>query len=276
MLSRQQRDALIEIVRQVASTEILPRFRELSSDNIATKSGFDDLVTIADLAAESAMTKRFAALLPEALIVGEEAVAADPKVLNKIDSDELVLIIDPIDGTWNYANGLPTFGVLVAAAYQGQTIFGLLYDVVNDDWVEASVGEGAWFVRPNGQSQRLNIRTQVADDDLVGMFSPFLFKDDALRHHAALLQPKYARTIALRCCCHEYRTMVQGNVDFSVSPKPNVWDHAAGILAYQEAGGVVQMIDGSAYRPSIREGVIVAGRNPDVVARVCKDFISFM
>lgn len=147
---------------------------------------------------------------------------------------------------------------------------------MNDDWVEASVGEGAWFVRSNGEAQRLQIRTQVADDDLVGMFSPFLFKDDALRHHAALLQPKYARTIALRCCCHEYRTMVQGNVDFSVSPKPNVWDHAAGILAYQEAGGVVQMIDGSAYRPSIREGVIVAGRNADVVERVCQDFVSFI
>nr|WP_239090177.1 inositol monophosphatase [Marinomonas ostreistagni] len=275
-MTRDQKNSLIEIVRNVAKQEILPRFRDLSSDNISTKSGFDDLVTVADLAAEKAMTEAFSVLLPDALIVGEESVAADASVLDKIDSDELVLIIDPIDGTWNYANGLPTFGVLIAAAYAGQTIFGLLYDVANDDWIEASQGEGTWFVRANGDARQITIRTEVADDNLVGMFSPFLFKDESLRRHAALLQPKYARTIALRCCCHEYRTMVQGNVDFSVSPKPNVWDHAAGILAYQEAGGKVEMLDGSDYRPTIREGVIIAGRNAEVIARIRADFCAFL
>ena len=276
MLTPDQKDAVIEIVRNVAKQEILPRFRDLSSESVATKSGFDDLVTVADLAAEKAMTEQFNTLMPDALVVGEESVAADASVLDKLDSDKLVFVIDPIDGTWNYANGLPTFGVLIAVAYAGETIFGMLYDVMNDDWIEASKGEGAWFVRPDGTKRRLTIRTTVADDNLVGMFSPFLFKDEELRRHAALLQPKYARTIALRCCCHEYRTMVQGNVDFSISPKPNVWDHAAGILAYQEAGGVVRMMDGSDYRPTIRHGVIIAGRNEDVVEAIRKDFSAFL
>lgn len=271
VLSREKKDAVIEIVRDVAKQEILPRFRLLSDDAISTKSGFDDLVTVADLAAEKAMTQRFQALCPEALIVGEESVAADESVLDKVDSPELVFIIDPIDGTWNFANGLSIFGVLIAVAYQGETIFGLLYDVVNDDWVEASKGEGAWFVRPGEEPHQYKIGDMPTDERLVGFFSPFLFKDPEQRLKAAHLQPKYARTIALRCCCHEYRTLLRGNVDFSVSPKSNAWDHAAGILAYQEAGGVVRMLDGQEYRPNIRKGVIVAARSVSVVEKICAD-----
>lgn len=273
MLSRETKDAVIEIIRDVAQAEILPRFRELSDDAISTKSGFDDLVTVADLAAEKAMTQRFQNLLPNAQIVGEESVAEDESVLDILDSQELVFIIDPIDGTWNFANGLSIFGVLIAAVYQGETIFGVLYDVVNDDWVEASKGEGAWFVRPGEAPSPYRIEEQPTDNKLVGFFSPFLFKNAEQRLKAADLQPKYARTIALRCCCHEYRTLLKGNVDFSVSPKTNAWDHAAGILAYQEAGGIVRMLDGRTYKPAIREGVIVAGRSSSVVEAICKDIL---
>lgn len=273
MLSRETKDAVIEIIRDVAQAEILPRFRELSDDAISTKSGFDDLVTVADLAAEKAMTQRFQNLLPNAQIVGEESVAEDESVLDILDSQELVFIIDPIDGTWNFANGLSIFGVLIAVVYQGETIFGVLYDVVNDDWVEASKGEGAWFVRPGEGPSPYRIEEQPTDNKLVGFFSPFLFKNAEQRLKAADLQPKYARTIALRCCCHEYRTLLKGNVDFSVSPKTNAWDHAAGILAYQEAGGIVRMLDGRTYKPAIREGVIVAGRSSSVVEAICKDIL---
>jgi fructose-1,6-bisphosphatase/inositol monophosphatase family enzyme len=66
--------------------------------------------------------------------------------------------------------------------------------------------------------------------------------------------------------------MLNGNVDFFISPKPNSWDHAAGILAVQEAGGVVQMLDGRDYQPSVREGMIVVGRSNDVVQSIIKDF----
>ena len=272
MLSMQDKQTIIEIVRDVAKTEILPRFRSLTNDAIDTKSGFDDLVTVADVAAEKAMTARFHEALPDALIVGEEAVAEDDSVLDLLDSSDLVLIIDPIDGTWNYANGLSTFGVLIAAAYKGETIFGLLYDVVNDDWIETSRGQGTWYVKPNQAPTKIVLSQQATDPSLVGVFSPFLFKDKGHRKSAAETQTKYARVIALRCCCHEYRTMLNGNVDFFISPKPNSWDHAAGILAIQEAGGVVQMLDGRGYQPSVREGMIVVGRSNDVVQRIIKDF----
>ncbi|WP_158541169.1 inositol monophosphatase family protein [Marinomonas piezotolerans] len=276
MISKHQKDGVIDIVRRVAADEILPRFRALQQVDVATKSGFDDLVTEADLAAEKAMTQAFIELLPGVKVIGEEAVADRPEVLDQIDQDGLVVIIDPIDGTWNYANGLSTFGVLVAVVFKGQTIFGLQYDPVNDDWIEASVGEGCFYVRADRSPLRIRLDERVMDSRLVGMFSPFQFQDLAVRQGVAMLQAGYARVLSLRCCCHEYRTLSQGGVDFYLSPKPRVWDHAAGILCYQEAGGVVQMLDGREYRPTIREGVIVAARSVSVLNRVRDDFLTVL
>lgn len=272
MLSPENKLAIIEIVREVAKQEILPRFRKLSDDAIDTKSGFDDLVTVADLAAEKAMTERFRMMMPEALVVGEESVAGDESVLNGLDSDGLVIIVDPIDGTWNYANGVSNFGVLIAVSFQGETIFGLLYDVVNDDWIEASQGEGAWYVKPGYAPYKMILSEAPADAKLVGIYSPFLFKNLEQREQAALTQVQYARVISMRCSCHEYRTLLGNNVDFFISPKPHSWDHAAGILAFQEAGGMVAMLDGSKYRPSVRSGMIVAARNAKVLSQIQQDF----
>uniref|UniRef100_A6VZZ2 Inositol monophosphatase n=1 Tax=Marinomonas sp. (strain MWYL1) TaxID=400668 RepID=A6VZZ2_MARMS len=265
---------MIEIVRDVAKAEILPRFRRLSDGAVSFKTSFDDLVTEADIASEKALTQRFQTLLPHAVIIGEEAVSEDESVLDQIDTDELVVIIDPIDGTWNFAHGLSTFGVLIAAIYQGKTVYGLLYDPLNDDWIETSLGEGSWFVRPDQLPRRLMLSNQPVDSKLVGFFSPFLFENSAVRERVAIQQVGYARSSNLRCCCHEYRTMVQNGVDFFISPKPKVWDHAAGILAYQEAGGYVCMLDGSPYKPNVRKGVIVAGRTEAIQDRIMKDFQS--
>lgn len=274
MLTRKQKSEMIEIVRDVAKAEILPRFRRLSDGAVSFKTSFDDLVTEADVASEKALTQRFQTLLPHAVIIGEEAVSEDESVLDQIDTDELIVIIDPIDGTWNFAHGLSTFGVLIAAIYQGETVYGLLYDPLNDDWIETSLGEGSWFVRPDQLPRRLMLSKQPVDSKLVGFFSPFLFEDSAVRERVAIQQVSYARSSNLRCCCHEYRTMVQNGVDFFISPKPKVWDHAAGILAYQESGGYVCMLDGSPYNPTIRKGVIVAGRTEAIQDRIMKDFQS--
>ncbi|MGI9388620.1 MAG: inositol monophosphatase family protein, partial [Boseongicola sp.] len=102
MLSPSAEAALIDAVREVASQEILPRFRSLDPKDIATKSRKDDLVTIADREAERRLTEAARSILPEAVVVGEEAVADDPDLQNGIADADSCLIIDPIDGTWNF------------------------------------------------------------------------------------------------------------------------------------------------------------------------------
>lgn len=97
----------VDIVRAAAKSEILPRFRRLRPEDVRVKSAPDDLVTEADLAAEDAISTALARDFPDVLILGEEAVASDPALLDRLPQAELAFVIDPVDGTWNFAAGCP-------------------------------------------------------------------------------------------------------------------------------------------------------------------------
>src|SRR5258708_7396511 len=114
-------DQVIAAMREVAETIILPRFNQLAAHDIRSKTHPADLVTIADEESERALEKRLGDLLPGSLLVGEEAVAADPKILERIHTDDPIWIIDPIDGTANFVNGVARFAVMIALAHKGET-----------------------------------------------------------------------------------------------------------------------------------------------------------
>ncbi len=130
-----QQAALINLVRRAARAEIMPRFRNLAQGDITTKSGPHDLVTEADHQAEAMIARGLQRMFPHALIIGEEAVAAKPSLREDVSAAELAIIIDPVDGTWNFAHGLPLFGVIIAVTRFGRPVLGLLYDPVADDWI---------------------------------------------------------------------------------------------------------------------------------------------
>lgn len=254
MIDDAQAEALVEIVRQVAKAEIVPLFRNLDAMEIDSKSAPDDLVTKADRAAELAISKAVHDILPEAAIVGEEAVAADKTVLARMKEPGQVVVIDPIDGTWNYANGIATFGVILAVVEDGQTVFGLLYDPSYDDWIMARKGEGAFFCRADGTRRALALpQPPDALSDTFGFVGLYLFNRDRQAELAATL-PLFRRTMTLRCSCHEYRMLAQGASQFCLNGMLNVWDHAAGVLIYQEAGGIARLLDGRPYNPAMKKG----------------------
>lgn len=247
----------IEIVRAAAATTIMPRFRALPPGAIRAKTTPDDLVTDADLAAEAAMSAALARDFPDALIVGEEAVAADPALLDRLPDAELAFVIDPIDGTWNYAAGLATFGVILAVVVRGRTVLGLLYDPVMDDWVITRAGGGAWFERAGGgPARRLTLAGAGPLSAATGFASPADFAP-AARARLVTDLAMFGRTDGLRCSCHEYRLLVQGRARFGLSGAAKVWDHAAGVLALSEAGGHARMLDGAAYTPLQRHGPLL-------------------
>ena len=248
---------LIASLRQVAAEEILPRFRSLREGDIATKSRMDDLVTIADREAERRLTDVAARLLPGVVVVGEEAVSEDPTLRDAIDTSTC-LIVDPVDGTWNFANGLATFGVILSLSHEGQTVWGMIYDPIGDDWVVATRGQGARFVRADGSETDLRFADQPAPaaEAAIGYVHSYLFKGDEKRRLFSRL-PEFHKTDALRCSAHEYRLLARGIVDFCVSPILNPWDHAAGCLIVEEAGGVARMLGGEPYRPTLRAGRLV-------------------
>lgn len=266
-LTETERLSLIAAIRETARAHILPRFRALSPTEIAAKSAPDDLVTAADLAAEAALSEAAGRIFPGCLVVGEEAAAADPSLPAGLEDAETAVIIDPVDGTWNFAHGLATFGVIVSVMRGGQVVFGIHYDPLNDDWVEAGAGSGAWLGRRGRHPLRLPKRAPRALSDLFGLIPVWLF-DPSRREAAITAQTRFGRTGSLRCSCHEYRLLVQGSVDFLISATAKPWDHAAGMLLTQEAGGAVAMLDGSPYRPGLSEGTLIAAPHPAELERL--------
>ncbi|SLN20234.1 inositol monophosphatase family protein [Roseisalinus antarcticus] len=252
-LSQSEETALIGLVRDVARAEILPRFRRLEPTEIRAKSRADDLVTAADIAAERALTEGVARILPAAQVVGEEAVAADAGVLDRVGAAGRVVIIDPVDGTWNFAKGLAVFGVILAVVEDGETVFGLLYDPVFDDWVVARKGAGAFLGRAGAAPVPLSLGHAVPLAEAQG-FVPLFLYPEAERAGIAAAMLDVGRGGSLRCSCHEYRQIVTGGADFGLNALLNVWDHAAGALAVTEAGGCAALEDGRTYRPEMREG----------------------
>ena len=123
-------DEIADIIANVAETEVMPRFRNLSVSDIATKTSADDLVTTAHTETEKVLTARLTEALPDSLVVGEEACFQNPEVVDYLKQDKPVWVIDPVDGTLNFSYGRSEFGMVVALVSKGETVAGWLYNPV--------------------------------------------------------------------------------------------------------------------------------------------------
>lgn len=257
-----QRSQIINIVRRAARAEIMPRFRHLSDGDIRTKSSADDLVTDADTKAEAMIARALQIAFPSALVIGEEAVAAKPSLLDGIAQAQLAFHIDPVDGTWNFARGLPLFGVIIAATRYGKPVFGLIYDPVGDDWAVADEKMTPQLQRPFGAARDLKVAMGKPIQELSGIIPLNLFPKEQQAQLAATF-PGFSRVSTLRCSAHEYRMLAQGHYDFSLTGVLHPWDHAAGALIAQRAGAHVEMLDGGDYSAARQTGHLLIA--PDKV-----------
>ena len=266
-----QRTQIINMVRRAARAEIMPRFRRLSDGDIRTKSRADDLVTDADTKAEAMITRALQIAFPSALVIGEEAVAAKPDLLDGIKDAQLAFLIDPVDGTWNFAHGLPVFGVIIAATRYGKPVFGLIYDPVGDDWIIADEGMTPQLQRPFGAARDLKAATGKPLEEMSGIIPLHLFAKDKQAQLAATF-PAFARITALRCSAHEYRMLAQGYMDFSLTAVLHPWDHAAGALIAARAGAHVEMLDGGDYSAARQSGHLLIAPDKSTWSKLKKQF----
>src|SRR5262249_9551648 len=118
----------------------MPRFRRLAAGDVREKAP-GDLVTVADDAVEARLAPLLTSLVPGSTIVGEEATASDVNLLNRLHADDPVWTIDPIDGTGNFAGGIPAFAVMVAFVFKGEISAAWIHDPVNARTAVAAVGE---------------------------------------------------------------------------------------------------------------------------------------
>lgn len=247
--SEHDTNSIVKNLREAALTEILPRFQKIPASEIRTKSSVLDLVTDADEAAERRITSALQGVFSGAVIVGEEASEKDPQLLHRIATAELTILVDPIDGTKNFASGLPLFGVMASVVQNGQVIAGVIYDPISDDWAIGLKGEGAWIQRDGAKRTYLKVGQAPATEDLLGVAS-WMFLAEPLRSSVLRGLPVLAGAADYRCTAHHYRLIASGHYDFALFSKLMPWDHAAGWLIHHEAGGYSAKFDGTPYLPS--------------------------
>ncbi|MEK6638341.1 MAG: inositol monophosphatase family protein [Pseudomonadota bacterium] len=217
----------------------MPRFRALAADDIIEKSP-GELVTIADRESELRLAEGLSGILSEAQIIGEEASESDPSMLESVDNG-LVWLIDPIDGTSNFTEGKSPFALMIALLNNGVREGGWIYDPVANRFCHAMRGKGA-FVDHIAVTARETGGVLPLAALATGFMTPEKRADVAARAAG-----KLSIVPIPRCAGEQYPRLILGQNDVALFERTLPWDHAAGTLFVEEAGGVIRRNDGSGY-----------------------------
>lgn len=245
------RETVAAFICDTARSLILPRFRALRSDEVREKKP-GDLVTIADVETEGELSRLLTAALPGSVAMGEESVAEDPTQLALLNGEAPVWVIDPVDGTANFAKGEPGFAVIVALVERGAVEAGWIHDPIGDVTVAATRGEGVW-----SGSRRLVVATDVLPSEMVG--SAYGRTPTGIRAAKALRDSGRIAAVNNRGCSGlEYLALALGQTQFTLHSRSLPWDHAAGMMIVAEGGGKSAFLDGSPYNPLIVDRPLLA------------------
>lgn len=247
---------MLDLMKDVAAEVITPRFRRLASEEVMEKNP-GDLVTVADREAEVLLTQALQEAYPGVLVVGEEATAADPHLLDRLQDAAHAFVVDPVDGTRNFVHGRPDHAVMVGELRDGECVRGWIWQ---PEYGAAYVAIRSQGVTRNG----VPVTRTPASGDPEALRAVTSRPESEGRHGRLTFGP------TAWCCGVDYPWLVEGRVDAIVYSRAMPWDHAAGSLMAAEVGGVVRHIDGTTYRPGrAHPGHLIAAASPaawDVVA----------
>jgi myo-inositol-1(or 4)-monophosphatase len=246
-------EALLNFARQIAAEAgkiLLSGFR--SKDTVISYKSRTDLLTNIDTSSEEFLVSRISDAFPDHAIVAEEGS-------NKEASGEFIWYIDPLDGTNNFAHGIPQFcvsiGVLSRAA--GKVVAGAVYNPCLDEMFTARRGHGAFL---NGK----RIRVSILDDIGVCLIATgFPYKKDDMKtnnsREFSLFLPRIQGIRRMGSAAVDLCYVACGRFDGYWEGWLNPWDMAAGSLIVQEAGGTVTRYNGAAFDPTRPEIVASNG-----------------
>lgn len=249
---------LLEVALEAAGAGAAVLREQFKSSTLRVRSkGPNDLVSSADQAAEAAIAQTIRRHFPDAAFLGEEGGRSGRR------GDELLWIVDPLDGTNNFLQGLPIFCTSVACCRRGEPVAGVVREPLTGVVYSAVRGGGAWRdpgVGETGERERLRV------SDHAHLDGAFLATGFPFRAHAALdlylaaFRDVFLQARAVRRCgaaaldlAHTAAGVYDGFFEFRLSP----WDVAAGVLLVEEAGGRVSDLDGG--RAYLETGNVVAG-----------------
>jgi fructose-1,6-bisphosphatase/inositol monophosphatase family enzyme len=256
-------DAVEALLREAAEAAILPRFRRLAAGDVDEKAP-GEWVTAADREAERLLSAGLTALLPGAVVVGEEAAAAAPGLLARLEDAGPVWLVDPLDGTANFVAGRGSFAVMVALLRGGAPVAAWMLDPLTGICATAEAGGGAFL-----SGARLRASADCPPPAALRGAVLTRFLPPALRAAVARRAPALGAVLpGSGCAGREYPAVVGGAQHFVLYWRTLPWDHAPGVLFAHEAGAAARRLDGRAYRAADgRPGLLVA-QNDAVWRRV--------
>lgn len=245
------------ILRAAAHAELLPRYATVARAFKADGS----IVTAADTGMQARVQAALAAQWPQFAFLGEEMTADSQQAVAAGDA-AAYWCIDPLDGTTNFANGVPFFSVSLALVANGATRCGWVLDPLRDECFMAEAGAGVWL---NGaplpaSSVPRPLRQCVAVVDFKRLRNPGLAA--RLAH-----EPPFASQRNFGSCALEWCWLAAGRVHLYLHGGQKLWDYAAGTLVLTEAGGACTTLDA---KPLVSASLIpqsvVAAQNADLFA----------
>lgn len=247
-------DALCALVRESAREELLPRFTRVTQQHKADGS----ILTEADLAIDARLRSALAQHWPWIAFLSEEMDAAAQEAL-LCSPDQLLWCLDPLDGTSNFAAGIPFFGVSLALLQAGQPRLGVIYDPVRDECFSVQHGHGA---RLNGDA----LRTAPIDLELKRCIALIDFKRLSASLRRRLIEtPPYHSQRNFGSCALEWAWLAAGRGHVYLHGGQKLWDFAAGCLLLDEAGGASFTLEGdSVFRAALQPRSVAASPDPEL------------
>jgi myo-inositol-1(or 4)-monophosphatase len=223
-----------------AGAAVLKYYFNNKNLKISNKEGINNLVTEADHASEKAIVETIREAFPDHFILSEEV--GEMKTASNVK-----WIIDPIDGTVNYAHGIPICAVSIGIEQDGEMIFGAVYNPLLNEFFIAEKGKGAWL---NGEKIQVSTKSTVMDSCFVTGF-PYTYLDTP-NGPLAVFDRFIRKGIPVRrlgSAAIDLCWVAAGRFDGFFEHKLQAWDSAAGFLIVEEAGGKVTDYSGKKYSP---------------------------
>lgn len=241
------------IIKNLAEQEIMPRYNRVAFEFKADGS----LVTEADTAMQQAVTEALNKYWPEYALLGEEMSEQEQQALLDSHDFQGLWVLDPLDGTSNFASAIPIFSVSLALLQQGDVRLGLIYDPVRQECFSAIKGQGAWL---NGRKLKLQIEKQLLDQCIAQV--DFKRLPPAMASQIATTHP-FASQRNFGSGALDWCWLAAGRSQLYVHGGQKLWDYLAGQLILREAGGIAETFEGDdIYINQLSKRSVVASVNP--------------
>lgn len=249
---------LAELVREVAQTAVMPRFLNTA---VSTKSDGTRL-TEADLHAQAMFAER----LPQIIncpVLGEEMSADEQHAIWRHAATGL-WVVDPIDGTNNFINGLPHFALSVAYIRHGCAQLGAIFHPMMQEMFTAERGHGAHL---NGRPLPLRNTPKKLHESIAGVEVKYL-RSGKLASRMQTLHP-FGSQRSMGSSTLDWCYLAAGRYDLYLHGGQKLWDYAAGALIYEEAGGRLATLEGDDFWSGehVFKRSVIAGLQPDLFER---------